>query len=44
MLDYLNSIPPLLEMCGFELGHLPDSLGSDLHAAYISLPSRITVR
>ena len=22
--DYLNSIPPLLEMCGFELGHLPD--------------------
>jgi len=24
MLDYLNSIPPLLEMCGFELGNLPD--------------------
>jgi hypothetical protein len=24
LLDYLNSIPPLTEMCGFELGHLPD--------------------
>jgi hypothetical protein len=22
--DYLNSIPPLLELCGFQLGHLPD--------------------
>jgi len=24
LIDYLNSIPPLLEMCGFELGNLPD--------------------
>jgi hypothetical protein len=24
LLDYLNSIPPLAEMCGFELGNLPD--------------------
>lgn len=24
LIDYLNSIPPLLEMCGFQLGHLPD--------------------
>jgi len=24
LLDYLNAIPPLAEMCGFELGHLPD--------------------
>ncbi len=24
LLDYLNSIPPLLELCGFELGNLPD--------------------
>ena len=24
LIDYLNSIPPLLELCGFELGHLPD--------------------
>jgi len=24
LIEYLNSIPPLLEMCGFELGHLPD--------------------
>lgn len=24
LVDYLNSIPPLLEMCGFELGNLPD--------------------
>jgi len=23
LIDYLNSIPPLAEMCGFELGHLP---------------------
>ena len=23
LIDYLNSIPPLLEMCGFQLGHLP---------------------
>jgi len=23
LIDYLNSIPPLLEMCGFELGNLP---------------------
>jgi len=25
LLDYLNSIPPLLELCGFELGNLPDA-------------------
>ena len=24
LIDYLNSIPPLLELCGFELGNLPD--------------------
>jgi hypothetical protein len=24
LIDYLNSIPPLLEMCGFQLGNLPD--------------------
>jgi len=24
LIEYLNSIPPLLEMCGFELGNLPD--------------------
>jgi len=24
LLEYLNSIPPLTEMCGFELGNLPD--------------------
>jgi len=24
LLDYLKAIPPLAEMCGFELGHLPD--------------------
>jgi len=24
LIDYLNSIPPLLEMCGFELANLPD--------------------
>jgi hypothetical protein len=24
LIDYLNAIPPLAEMCGFELGHLPD--------------------
>jgi len=24
LVDYLNSIPPLLEICGFELGNLPD--------------------
>jgi len=24
LIRYLNSIPPLLEMCGFELGNLPD--------------------
>jgi hypothetical protein len=26
LLDYLNSIPPLMEMCGFELGHLREAL------------------
>jgi len=24
LIEYLNSIPPLLEMCGFDLGNLPD--------------------
>ncbi len=24
LIEYLNSLPPLLEMCGFELGNLPD--------------------
>ena len=24
LIEYLNSIPPLLEICGFELGNLPD--------------------
>ncbi|GAH52649.1 unnamed protein product, partial [marine sediment metagenome] len=24
LIEYLNSIPPLLELCGFELGNLPD--------------------
>jgi hypothetical protein len=24
LIDYLNSNPPLLEMCGFELGNMPD--------------------
>jgi len=24
LIEYLDSIPPLLEMCGFELGNLPD--------------------
>ena len=24
LIAYLNSIPPLLEMCGFDLGNLPD--------------------
>jgi hypothetical protein len=24
LIEYLNSIPPLLELCGFELGKLPD--------------------
>ena len=24
LIEYLNSMPPLLEMCGFELGNLPD--------------------
>ena len=24
LIEYLNSIPPLLEMCGFDLGRLPD--------------------
>lgn len=24
LLDYLNSIPPLTEMCGFDIGNLPD--------------------
>lgn len=24
LINYLNSIPPLLELCGFELGNLPD--------------------
>jgi len=24
LIEYLNAIPPLAEMCGFELGHLPD--------------------
>jgi len=24
LIEYLNSIPPLLEMCGFKLGNLPD--------------------
>jgi len=24
LIEYLNSIPPLLEMCGFDLGDLPD--------------------
>jgi hypothetical protein len=24
LIDYLNSIPPLLELCCFELGNLPD--------------------
>ena len=24
LIEYLTSIPPLLELCGFELGHLPD--------------------
>jgi len=24
LIEYLNSMPPLLEMCGFKLGNLPD--------------------
>jgi len=30
LIEYLNSVPPLLELCGFELGNLPDE--SQFHA------------
>ena len=44
LIRYLNSIPPLLEMCGFELGNLPVGKSGDtlpifnLISSYLSKP------